>query len=73
VISVGPFAASIHYEDTIAEVWAGEHDAVANARLIAVAPDLLQALKDARRRLNQGTHWTKILQHISDTLETLER
>jgi len=33
------------YEDAIAEVWGGNHDAEANARLITAAPDMLPALK----------------------------
>ena len=43
-LTVGPFAAAEHFEDTICEVWEGEHDAIANARLISAAPDLLAAL-----------------------------
>jgi len=50
--TVGPFAVkgkNQHYEDTIAEVSGINHDAKANARLIAAAPDMLTALKEAVR------------------------
>lgn len=33
------------YEATIAELWSGEHDNQANARLIAAAPELYKALR----------------------------
>jgi len=42
-LTVGPFEAADHYEDTICEVWDGNHNAEANARLIAAAPELLEA------------------------------
>jgi hypothetical protein len=42
--SIGPFEAERHYEDTICEVWTGNHDGKANAQLISAAPDLLDAL-----------------------------
>lgn len=45
-ISIGPYDVPQHYEDTICEVWDGEHHAKANAKLIAAAPDLLKALED---------------------------
>ncbi len=45
VVSVGPFEADVHYEDTICEVWGENHPAEANARLIAEAPNLLAACK----------------------------
>ena len=50
--SVGPYELdtpnkSHHYEDTICEVWDSEHDGIANARLIAAAPDLLEAAETA--------------------------
>ena len=49
-ISVGPFdvmdrPGGHHYEDTICEVWNDNHDAEANARLIAAAPALREALE----------------------------
>lgn len=48
--TVGPFDVRgkpdpNHHEDTIAEVSGINHDAEANARLIAAAPELLEALK----------------------------
>lgn len=53
-VSVGPFEADEHYEDTICEVWGDNHDAEANAALVAAAPDLHTAaaalLADVRRR-----------------------
>ena len=36
-VTIGPFEADSHYEDTICEVWGTEHDAEANAALIVSA------------------------------------
>ena len=44
-ISIGPFEKEVHYEDSICEVWHGNYNAVANAKLIAAAPELLEALE----------------------------
>jgi hypothetical protein len=52
VVTVGPFDVSDkpapeHFEDTICQVFGGNYPAVSNARLIAAAPELLEALKAA--------------------------
>ncbi len=56
-VDVGPIQdRSDHeqYEDAICQVIGANHDAEANAHLIASAPDLLEALKYARRFLKPG-------------------
>ncbi|HZR03870.1 MAG TPA: hypothetical protein VFA81_11925 [Burkholderiales bacterium] len=42
------------YEATLCELWSGEHDNEANARLIAAAPDLLAACEEFVRKVNAG-------------------
>jgi hypothetical protein len=50
-VEIGPWDPSedLHrdsfYEDTLAEVWDGNYPAVENARLMAAAPDLLEAAR----------------------------
>jgi hypothetical protein len=62
--TVGPFdvrgkSLEHHVEDTIADVSGINHDAEANARMIAAAPDLLEA---ARAFLQK---WEVVLPHIN--------
>ena len=45
-ISIGPMEKEVHYEDCLCEVWHGNYDAEANAKLIAAAPELLEALEE---------------------------
>lgn len=56
LVTVGPFAAECHYEDTICEVWGENHPAEANARLIAAAPDLPEALHAIISEFRDGNH-----------------
>lgn len=58
-ITVGPMEKDCHYEDTIAEVWNDNHDATANANLIAAAPDLLEACKAFLSNMRKYGHQGK--------------
>ena len=69
-LTIGTFEADEHYEDTIAEVWHGNHDAEANARLIAKAwliPELVEALKDAIRVCSCCGGTGKVRTHPDET------
>lgn len=43
------------HEATLCELWSGEHDNEANARLISAAPDLLSVCEDTVRKLEYLT------------------
>jgi hypothetical protein len=56
-VSVGPYDKPIHYEDAVCECWQGEHNAIANARLIAAAPELLYYLNRILEDLPRDRDW----------------
>ena len=62
-ITIGPFEADEHYEDTICEVHAQEHNNESNAALIAHAPTDIAALLAEVERLRKFE---------SDALSTLD-
>ena len=45
-VTVGPSEKDNHFEDSVCECWHGNHDAPANARLIAAAPELLNSCRE---------------------------
>ena len=52
-LTIGTFEAKEHYEDTICEVWGGNHDAVLNGQLIAHARQDIPALIAYIRKLEK--------------------
>lgn len=45
----------ISLEGTICEVWDGEHDDIANAKLIAKAPNMWRLLQDIHEAIGDGS------------------